>query len=402
MGIGTPFGKYELLHRIARGGMAEVFKAVQHGPNGFERTVALKRILPHLAKLPEFLDLFMDEARLAARLSHPNIVHIYEFGRIGDAYFIAMEYVDGIDLTRLFMDDQQDPIPFEHAARIIAEVCGALHYAHNLKGADDQPLNLVHRDISPPNIMVSYSGAVRVLDFGIAKAVHHVDRTQPGLIRGKYTHMAPEQVNGLPIDGRSDLFCAGIVLHELCSGKNLLPRNDPMEAMRMIERAKFPQARRSDSPVPPMLEQILSRSLALRMEDRYPKAADMQLELETFLRSAVQISNSVTLGNYIQQHYPAKDTPGAAEQKVQFSIKESSDFQATHGVIGETAKQYSLNEVTLPPSRGRPPMLPCPLPPHWTCAGREPASRRRPRARTSMSIIRKWTAPSKKNPTSTC
>jgi eukaryotic-like serine/threonine-protein kinase len=302
MSIGIPFGRYRLTRRLARGGMAEVFLAAQQGPGGFARTVAVKRILPHLADTPQFLDMFMDEARLAAQLSHPNIAHIYEFGNVDDSYFIAMEYIDGVDLSVVVLDGLSKPLPLEHASRITADLCAALHYAHHCKGQDGAPLGIVHRDISPQNVLVSFDGTVKVVDFGIAKAAHHIERTKPGVVRGKYTYMSPEQVLGKSLDGRSDLFSAGIVLYELCTASSLFPRANAVQAMQLIRKAEIPKPKRDGSSLPGKLSRIIKRSLAKRREDRYQTAAEMQMDLEEYLRSA-KIVNSIVLGDYFKEHY---------------------------------------------------------------------------------------------------
>ena len=310
MSLGIPFGKYFLTRRLARGGMAEVFLATQKGPEGFERTVALKRILPHLADIPQFTQMFMDEARLAAQISHPNIAHIYEFGEAGGTYFIAMEYINGVDLSVVVMGALAPPLPVEHGARIIADVCAALHYAHNLEAADGTARCLVHRDISPQNVLVSFDGAVKILDFGIAKVVDHVERTQPGIVRGKFSYMSPEQVEGKSLDRRSDLFSAGIVLYELCTGSSLFPRNDAVQAMYSIRNAKVPGPARDGEPLPAKLCEIINKALARRREDRYSSAAEMQLDLEEYLRSASRMSNSVVLGEYFREHYKHAKSEG--------------------------------------------------------------------------------------------
>ncbi len=318
MGVGIPYGKYQLIRRIARGGMAEVFLATQRGPEGFERTVALKRILPHLAEVPDFVEMFMEEARLAAKLAHPNIAHIYEFGQVDGSHFITMEYIDGLDLSAMAPPPL---LPLGHCARIIADVCAALHHAHGQEDAAGESQNIVHRDISPQNIMVSFDGAVKVLDFGIAKATHHAERTQRGMVRGKVTYMSPEQVRQLPLDGRADLFCAGIVLYELCTGEPLFSRTDPVEARRCIRNAQVREPTRDGRPLPPLLQRVLDRSLTARREDRYDSAARMQLDLEKYLRSTSNISNSIVLGRFLEEHYrqrghsaPALGDPGGTTQ----------------------------------------------------------------------------------------
>jgi serine/threonine protein kinase len=348
---GAPFGKYRLIRRLAQGGMAEVFLATQHGPSGFERTMAIKRILPHLAAQPEFIQMFMDEARVAAQLSHPNIAHIYDFGQIDDAFFIAMEYIDGVDLSHVLFDTE--PIPFEHAARIVADVCAALHCAHTLIGPDGQPVNLVHRDISPQNILVSFGGVVKVVDFGIAKATFHVERTQPGLIRGKYTHMSPEQAEGTHVDGRADLFCAGIVLYELCTGRTLLPQDKPFEALRQILEEEFPRPLREKKPLPPFLEEIIHRSLAKKREERYPSAAAMQLDLETYLKSVPQISNTILLGDFFKTRYqrprPTEELEQSSEAGSPVPANRKVVVEGTD-VLAKTYKQRAQDkDITQPP-----------------------------------------------------
>lgn len=303
MSGGIPFGNYQLIRRIARGGMAEVFQASQRGPEGFERTVAIKRILPHLADSPEFIAMFMDEARLAARLSHPNVAHIYEFGKVEDSYFIAMEYIDGIDLAPIILAGARSLLPLAHAARITADVAAGLNYAHQAKGPDGRPLGIVHRDISPQNILVSFDGVVKVVDFGIAKAADAMERTQPGVIRGKYTYMSPEQVRGQKLDARSDVFCLGIVLCELATGQTLFSRVDAMAAMTAIRDGAPPTLRREGKPLPGKLEAIIQRALARDPDHRYPDAASLQLELEQFLHGASEISNSLVLAEYFREHY---------------------------------------------------------------------------------------------------
>jgi serine/threonine-protein kinase len=282
--------------------MAEVFLATQRGPGDFERTVAVKRILPHLADIPQFLEMFLDEARLAAQLSHPNIAHIYEFGEVDDSYFIAMEYIDGVDLSSVVLDGPKRPLPLEHAARIAADVCAGLNHAHQLKGKGKQ-LGIVHRDISPQNILVSFDGGVKVVDFGIAKAAYHIERTKPGVVRGKFTYMSPEQVMGKNLDGRSDLFSLGIVLYELCTCEALFPRTNAVQAMQLIKKAEVPEPKRLNRRLPKQLTRILKRALAGDRDKRYQTGAEMQMDLEEYLRSTTQISNSILLGGYFAEHY---------------------------------------------------------------------------------------------------
>jgi serine/threonine-protein kinase len=272
--------------------MAEVFLATQKGPEGFERQIAIKRILPHLIDAPDFVGMFMDEARLAARLSHPNVAHIYEFGKAEDYYFIAMEYIDGLNVADVCRSARESPVPLEHAVRIAADTCAGLHYAHQQ--------GVVHRDVSPQNILVSRDGAVKIVDFGIAKAAHQMNRTRPGVIKGKSAYMSPEQVEGHTLDGRSDVFSVGIVLYELVTGVPLFRRDDASAAMKQIREGNLspPEQHRSD--IPPALSRAICKALAVNRDDRYDSAAEMQLELERVLQATGRISTSALLAEFVR------------------------------------------------------------------------------------------------------
>ena len=299
---GIPFGNYLLLRRLARGGMAEVFLATQKGPEGFERQIAIKRILPHLVDAQDFVEMFMDEARLATRLVHPNVAHIYEFGKAGEYYFIAMEYVDGLTAADLCRSARENPVPLEHAIRIAADTCAGLHYAHGN--------GVVHRDVSPQNILVSFDGAVKLVDFGIAKAAHQMNRTRPGVIKGKYAYMSPEQVEGRTLDGRSDVFNMGIVLYELVTGVPLFRRDDAMQAMKQIRSGKLvpPEQHRPD--VPPSLSRVVCKALAADRDQRYETCAEMQLELERVLQATGRISTSALLAEFVRSRRSAAQQAG--------------------------------------------------------------------------------------------
>ena len=220
------FGQYEILEKIASGGMAELYKAKRTGVEGFQKIVAIKKILPHLADDEEFVTMFADEAKLAAQLNHPNIIHIYDLGKIqAGGYFIAMEYVDGRDLRGRSSSRRHAtlgvPLPVPLAVYIASKVASALDYAHRRRDAEGHELNIVHRDVSPQNILISYEGDIKLCDFGIAKAASKASKTQSGALKGKIQYMSPEQAWGKPIDRRSDLFSLGVVLHELLTGERL-------------------------------------------------------------------------------------------------------------------------------------------------------------------------------------
>jgi eukaryotic-like serine/threonine-protein kinase len=304
MSDGVPFGNYRLQKRLARGGMAEVFLARLIGVEGFERRVAIKRILPHLSESEEFRGMFLDEARLAAQLTHPNVVHIYDFGKVEDYYFIAMEYVDGVDIGRLIRRAKERPVPFEVAARIFADVCAGLHFAHNAQDAVGRALNVVHRDVTPQNVLVTYDGVVKLVDFGIAKARFAAGRTRPGVVKGKYAYMSPEQVEGKSLDGRSDVFSTGICLYEMLTGVPLFRRDDVTASMREIRDGKpiHPEKHRRD--VPDELIKILRRSLQTARDNRYASASAMQTDLEKFLKGATALATAREVGEYLKRELP--------------------------------------------------------------------------------------------------
>jgi eukaryotic-like serine/threonine-protein kinase len=312
MSDGVPFGNYRLQRRLARGGMAEVFLARLIGVEGFERRVAIKRILPHLSESEEFRAMFLDEARLAAQLTHPNIVHIYDFGKVDDYYFIAMEYVDGVDIGRLIRRAKERPVPFELAARILADVCAGLQFAHNASDPIGRKLDVVHRDVTPQNVLVSYDGHVKLVDFGIAKAQFAAGRTRPGVVKGKYAYMSPEQVEGKSLDGRSDVFSAGICLFELLTGVPLFRRDDVVASMREIRDGKpiHPEKHRKD--VPDELVNIMRRALQTSRDNRYASASAMQTDLEKYLKGAAALATPRELGEYVVRELPP--TPEEAPQ----------------------------------------------------------------------------------------
>ena len=215
--------QYQILGRIALGGMAEVYKAVSRGVEGFEKVVAIKRILPHVAEDEEFITMFKDEARIAAQLQHSNIAQIYELKSEGETFYIVLEYVPGKDLRAIFEHGRtvKRPMPLAQACYVIMQVCEGLEYAHNKKDRHQRPLGLIHRDVSPPNVLVSYEGEVKLIDFGVAKAAGRASQTQAGILKGKFGYMSPEQVRGATIDRRSDVFSLGAVLWEILCNQRL-------------------------------------------------------------------------------------------------------------------------------------------------------------------------------------
>lgn len=278
--IEQTLGKYRLVRHLATGGMAEIYLAEQAGPEGFAKEIVIKRILPHLAKDAQFTDMFLDEARLASNLNHPNIGQILELGQHGTHYFIAMEFIDGASLDELIEGDSG--VPPDVAARIIADTLQALDFAHESKDRDGRPLNIVHRDVTPSNVMVSIDGIVKLVDFGVAKAAKKNHKTQTGAVKGKFAYMAPEQIETSDIDRRADIFAIGIVFYELLTG--VKPFGEELAAVSRIlhEDPKDPREIRAEIPDPYV--QIIRRALRKSPQERYPTAHTMLLDIETALR----------------------------------------------------------------------------------------------------------------------
>jgi serine/threonine protein kinase len=283
------FGKYTLFERIGRGGMADVYKGRVSGPQGFERTFVVKRILPHLSDDATFIKMFVEEAKLSARLAHPNIVQIFELGAVEGEYFISMEYIRGRDLSetmRAIWKTMGPPRP-ELVAYIGREACRALSYAHSLADERGRPLGMIHRDVSPSNIMMSYEGAVKLLDFGIAKALGEApETTKSGTMKGKYAYMAPEQTEGDDVDHRIDIFSCGIVLHEVLTGRRLFKGQNDVLTIERVRRCDVPPPSQQNPMVPPELDAIILRALQRDRDNRWATAADMADALDDVVHAA--------------------------------------------------------------------------------------------------------------------
>ena len=298
---GERFGKYLLVGEIAVGGMAELFLAVQQGMEGFIKVVVLKRVLPHFNDHAEFVRMFIDEARLVARLEHPNIVRTYEAGEVSGHYFTAMEFLPGEDLckvlNRLAISRQRMPIHI--AVGIASQLCIGLHFVHQFTDIDGRPLNLVHRDINPANIIATYGGEVKIIDFGVAKSNAN-RRSVTGTIKGKVAYMPPEQVLGRSVDHRADIFSAGVVLWEMLTGRPLFLRDNEGATLYAIMDAPIPAPSMIRPEVPPLLDQIVVRALSRSPADRYASAEDMGADLDAVMASLPRYDARV-LGGLVEQ-----------------------------------------------------------------------------------------------------
>ena len=294
-----------LLERISVGGMAEVFKAKSFGVEGFEKILAIKRILPSLAEDSDFIEMFIDEAKICGQLNHANICQIFELGRVQDSHFIAMEFVWGKDLLQMqnrFRKQRQTMKP-EMAAFIAAKLCEGLDYAHKKKDATGKPLTIIHRDISPQNILVSYEGELKIIDFGIAKAASRSSQTQAGVLKGKFGYMSPEQVRGLPLDRRSDVFAIGTILYEMLTADRLFIGDSDFETLERVRNVDVPPPSKANPSVPAKLEQIIMRALTRDVDERYQWASEMMEELQAFLMSYEPVFNAKGLAAWMRTSF---------------------------------------------------------------------------------------------------
>ena len=285
---GRTVGRYTLLAKLATGGMAEIFLARQAGPKGFEKLVVVKKILDTYAEDPDFVAMFLDEARIAAQLNHPNIVQIFDLGEDQGAYYIAMEYLAGESVSMLARTCRKlnQPLPVAMSARLISVAAEALHYAHQKVDSSGKPLGIVHRDISPQNLFVTYEGALKVVDFGIAKAANKASHTQDGHIKGKLSYMSPEQARGEDVDPRSDVFALGIVLFELATGTRLFQFDDPIKTFSaVVGPALIPRAHERLPDLDPALDAIIAKALERDVHLRYASGAELHQALEQWLRT---------------------------------------------------------------------------------------------------------------------
>ncbi|WP_225410499.1 serine/threonine protein kinase [Stigmatella hybrida] len=352
------FGKYQLIDRIAVGGMAEIFLAHQVDGEGLETPVVIKRIRPHLSKHASFVKMFLNEARLAAQLNHPNIVQIHDLGKIGESYFIAMEYIFGRDMRRIIPKAEALGIPFPmvYALKIASDVCAGLHYAHRKVDLYGNPLNIVHRDVTPENIFVAFDGMVKVLDFGIAKATNQVEETRSGELKGKISYMSPEQCQGKVVDCRSDIFSVGVALYEWLTGFKLFTGESEVAVMRSITEGKIyaPSYFKADIPEP--VEAILMKALEKDRDRRYQTAAEMRAAIDAFLNAYEFTPTQLHLSNFLRQLF--LDEMQAEQGRL---VQQTSGLEEVLELEEAKSDPSTLPPVALvsapPPAPAAPPVL---------------------------------------------
>jgi eukaryotic-like serine/threonine-protein kinase len=358
-------GKYRLIAEIAHGGMGIVYLAMAQGPRGFHKLVVVKELKPELIEEPAFLTMFLDEARLAARLSHPNIVQTNEVGNDGDRYFLAMEYLDGRGLDHIRRRAKGAGFGLSSAMhlRVIADMLAGLDYAHKLSDFDGTPLQIVHRDVSPQNVFVTFSGHVKLLDFGIAKAASSSHETHAGVLKGKVSYMSPEQARGMKVDARADVFSAGVMLWEALTGRRLRGGKNDRETLTALVTADLPRASSVKPSVPPELDEICARAMAWDRDERYQSAGAMQDDLESYLAAACPSVTSREVGDCVSEMFRedrvrtsalveahvAQIRSGAVSHQVPV-IDVGSPRGSTPADRQGTARSYSIADGEDPPS----------------------------------------------------
>ncbi len=338
---GRDLGKYRVVRRLATGGMAEIYLAESRGIEGFAKHVVLKCILPQFAASETFVKLFLNEARVTATLDHPNIAAVYDIGTHEGTYFFAMEYLHGEDVGHVLRElvKRGATLPLEHALSIGAGVAAGLHAAHEKRGVDGRGLGIVHRDVSPSNVVVTFDGGVKLVDFGVAKLTANSEVTRTGMLKGKVAYMSPEQCEDEAIDRRSDVFSLGVLLYELTTQTRLFRAESEAATLRLVieTRIPLPTSRRAD--YPPKLESIVLRALARKREDRFATARDVQVALEQFARQEGLVISAARLGDWMTEVFGRRPEPWIRPA-------------ATAGVAAQLALAIApeaISNVTTPP-----------------------------------------------------
>lgn len=342
------FDEYTLVGKLGHGGMAEVYLALSTGPNGFRKLLVIKRLHTHMKDDPTLVSMFLDEARLAARLSHPNVVQTNKVGSVAGHHFLAMEYLDGQPLNRILKrsSDGGAPLPLALSARIVSDALDGLHYAHELTDYDGTPLAIVHRDVSPHNLFLTYDGQVKVLDFGIAKAATQESNTRTGTIKGKFAYIAPEQARGERVDARADLWSMGVTMWEALSGRRLFRRSTEVAVLQATLSEPIPYLTEVAPAVPRELADICDRALQRDPERRWPSALAMKSEIDEWIAASSKTASRTTLGAHLKTMF-ADDI---AEQRARIrACLARAEETGRHSILTPSA-EFVLSSVTGTPS----------------------------------------------------
>src|SRR5689334_19042127 len=325
--------------------MAEVFRAKAFGVEGFERLVAVKRILPNIAEDKEFIRMFIEEAKLSVQLNHANIAQIFDLGVVDGSYYIALEHVHGRDLRGIFDRCRQlgQTMPIAQACFVVMKLCEGLDYAHNKRDQSGRELSLVHRDVSPQNVLVSFEGEVKIIDFGIAKAAGKGSKTQAGILKGKFGYMSPEQVRGLPVDRRSDVFSCGIVLYELLTGERLFVGESDFSTLEKVRNVEILPPSSFNKKIPAELERIALKALAKDVEDRYQNAIDLHDDLQAFLYSVGEFYSRKDLSAWMKKTFTTElaEQTAKLEEYEQLEEPTPAPIVSSGGAPGMTPAKHA-------------------------------------------------------------
>jgi len=330
--------RYRVIRKLDSGGMAEVYLGEAESLHGFKKKVAIKRVLPELAQNRQFIAMFLDEARISLHLNHANIVQVFDIGVADDTYFIVMEYVDGVNLKHILEATRQRgfPAPVPVGVYIMIEVCKALSYAHELNDESGKLKGLVHRDVSPPNVLLSLRGEVKLVDFGLAKAVGQLEHTDPGVIKGKFSYLSPEAVAQEEVDARADIFAAGILLWEILTNERLFLGDTDLETVNLVRQAHVPSVVNLNSQVPPALERVIRRALSRDRNQRYQTAREFGDALAEILFTHGMKVTNFDIGSMVNELISADLGRGAEPSRIERLIEE------------ELLRFTTIDEVSVP------------------------------------------------------
>lgn len=344
--------RYRVLEKIASGGMAEVFRAESAGLEGFKKTVAIKRVLPHLSEKKQFIGMFLDEARLSAHLSHSNCVQVFDIGVGDNTYFIVMEYVDGADLKAIIDQARRSgrPFPVEMATLICLRICEGLSYAHEASDPHGQTLGIVHRDMSPPNVLITRHGEVKIVDFGLAKANSQLEKSEPGIIKGKFSYLSPEAALGQPIDHRTDIFAVGIILWEMLAGRRLFLGDSDLETVRQVQAARIPSIKQFHPQATAELDRVLAKALARDPAQRYATARDLGRDLNALLFHSGHPVSSFDIAALVEPVVKTREDAKQVQKKRSIigSLIEEALFEFTSLQGGESGDRSSVEMGAAP------------------------------------------------------
>jgi serine/threonine protein kinase len=346
--------KYKIIRKLEAGGMAEVFWAEMESMEGFKKQVAIKRVLPHLSQNREFIAMFLDEARLSLQFNHANVVQTFDIGVADNTYFITMEYVDGLNLKRVLEFYQKNRMlmdPF-YAAYITNEMCKGLFYAHSMRDPHGTKLGVVHRDVSPPNVLISRQGEIKLVDFGLAKATSQIEHTEPGIIKGKFSYLSPEAAWGREVDHRADLFSAGILFFEMMAGgMKLFQGSSDYETVMLVREARIPSIRSINPDVPREFEMILQRTLQAHPDRRYQTAAEMGRDLTNAMFSLGRGVSTFDIAGLVEQIITREPMevpkePDIVDLLIEEELGKITSIDGSTDIFSDGSKPISFAEVS--------------------------------------------------------